>query len=284
MIYGDGEYRFQSVDNWGRGPDGHVPGGQVVGVAVDSRDRLYAFVRGVPAVQVYDRGGRYLFGWGAEDIFPTPHGIWVSPEDTVYLTDRSDHTVRKFTSEGEQIDVMGVPGIPGSDDTHFNDPNDVVITPSGEMYVADNGNYRVMKFSADGKLLLTWGDQGEGPGKFSYVHNVRVDSQGRVLVADRESSRVQIFDGDGKYLTEWKLPKPNCIFMGPDGLIYVTEEEKRKVNLFREDGTCLSRWGKVGKEPGQFRGFNHCVCADSSLDLYVCEIHQPDRLQKFKRL
>lgn len=284
MEYGAGKYRYRSVDDWGRGPGGRVPGGVVAGVNVDSQDRIYAFVRTTPAVQVFDRDGNLVTSWGDGEFFPRPHGIWISPDDMIFLTDCRRHTVSKHTPEGELLETWGTPGEAGNDDAHFNGPNDAVVAPSGEMYVGDNVNARVVKFSPNGRVIGSWGEPGDGPGQFNHVHNVRIDSRGRVLAADRENSRIQIFENNGTYITEWPMAKSNGIFMARDGLIYATEEEKRKVNLMTEDGECLSRWGKVGKEPGQFKGFVHGICVDSKGSVYVCEILQPDKLQKFMRV
>ena len=283
MIYGEGNYRYQVVESWGRGAGGREPGGVVAGVAVDSRDRVYAFVRGDDPVQVYDREGNLLKTWG-QGLFPRAHGIWISPEDIIYLTDCRDHTIRKYNTDGELLMTMGTSGVPGENGAPFNGPNDAVEAPSGEIYVGDNRSFRVHKFSAEGKLLRSWGEEGEGPSQFTHVHNVRIDSQGRVLVADRESSRVEIFDTDGNFLSEWKVPKPNGMCIDRDGIIHITEEEKRKIIQYTEDGEQLGQWGKVGKAPGEFKGFLHGIAIDSHGDAYLCEILRPDRLQKFQRV
>ncbi len=60
MIVGDGNFRYQVVENWGQGPEGRVFGGVVPAVAVDSQDRVYIARREPPAILVYDRTGHYL--------------------------------------------------------------------------------------------------------------------------------------------------------------------------------------------------------------------------------
>ena len=81
MTFGKGKYRYQVVEDWGRGQEGYEPGGMITGVAVDSEDRLYAFRRTPESgVLVYDREGRFLASWGA-GIFAEPHAIWVSEDN-----------------------------------------------------------------------------------------------------------------------------------------------------------------------------------------------------------
>src|SRR5262249_34409985 len=149
--------------------------------------------------------------------FVRPHGIWIGPDDSVYLTDDNGHAVRKFTIEGKlllTLEPCGRPSDTGVRDMDyrtircgagpFNLPTNLATSPRGELYVTDGyGNARVHKFSPDGKLLRSWGEPGTGPGQFNLPHGIGIDSQGRVFVADRENSRLQLFSPDGDFLEEW---------------------------------------------------------------------------------
>jgi DNA-binding beta-propeller fold protein YncE len=279
-IFGTGEHRFRVVAGWGMGPEGRVPGGRVCSVATDSRDRVFVFVRAPTPVLIYDREGRFLSGWG-EGIFTEPHGIWIAPDDSVFLVDRKDHTVRKFTPDGRLLAIWGTPGEPGKT---FNTPQKAILAPDGEMYVADHLNYQVHRYAPDGTWIAAWGRQGTGPGEFAYPHSLVIDRRNRVLVTDRENNRVQIFDRGGQYLTEWAVPKAQGIVMASDGSIYVLVEEKRRVDIFSEDGEIVCQWGERGKQPEQFRNFLHDCCLDSRGDIYLCGIMIDDMLQKFERV
>src|SRR5512135_2213703 len=121
MTFGAGKYQYRVVSGWGRGPNGREFGGVVPAVATDSRERVYITRRKPPAVLVYDREGRFLTDWGA-DVFKNPHGIWISPEDDVYVTDVDDHTVRQFTTAGKLVTTWGTPDHPGAPGMPFNRP------------------------------------------------------------------------------------------------------------------------------------------------------------------
>ena len=84
-----------SGENWGNLPNGwrYL---EATAVAVDSKDEVYVFNRGGHPVIVFDQDGNFRRSWG-EDVFTTPHGIAIGPDDSVYCTDAGDHTVRKFT-------------------------------------------------------------------------------------------------------------------------------------------------------------------------------------------
>jgi streptogramin lyase len=282
MDIGAGDYQYRVVEGWGIGPSGFDPGGMVAGVAVDSRDRVYAFRRTPePAVLVYDRDGRFLSSWG-EGTFSEPHAIWVDARDRVYCTDREDHTVREFESDGRLVRTVGSPHQPGTPGMPFNKPAKAVTSPSGEIWVADGyGQSRIHRFSADAELLLSWGEPGRGSGQFNLPHSLGVDGRNRVVVVDRENHRLQLFDTSGEFLEAWPgLRQPMDLCIDAEDVLYVAEAYQR-VSIWSPDGTPLARWGELGTDPGQFASFLHGICLDSRGDLYVADER---RMQKFGRL
>ena len=72
---GTGDLTFEPVPNWA----GDAPITEAVGVAVDSRDRVYIFNRAddaeAPQVIVLDTNSNVLNTWGY-GVVGRPHGIW----------------------------------------------------------------------------------------------------------------------------------------------------------------------------------------------------------------
>lgn len=284
MTFGADKYQYRVVEGWGHSPTGREFGGVVPAVATDSLDHVYITRRKPPAVLVYDREGRFLTAWGA-DIFKNPHGIWISPEDDVYVTDVDDHTVRQLTTAGKLLRTWGTPDQPGAPGMPFNRPTWAVRTPAGALFVSDGyGQFRVHRFAPDGSLARSWGEAGQGPGQFALPHCLRVDRRGRVLVVDRENNRIQLFDAEGTFLEAWTdVLGPNDVFIDRDDTVYVAESPRR-ISVFNLDGKLLARWGEEGSGPGQFIDHPHGIWADSRGDLYVTEVPWLDnRLQKFAR-
>ena len=105
------------------------------------------------AVLVFDRDGKLLETWG-EDLYTTPHGMWIGPQDEIFMTDSADHTVRKYAPSGELLMTLGVKGQPGSPGSPFNRPTRAVMSPGGEIFVGDGyGQNRVHRFTAKGELI-----------------------------------------------------------------------------------------------------------------------------------
>ena len=285
MRVGSGDFQFEPVENWERGPAGRPFGGIVPAMATDSRDRVYIARRDPAAILVYASDGRYLESWG-EDVFHNPHSVWISPEDQIYIADVDDHTVRCCSTAGQVLQTWGTPGRTGAPGEPFNKPTWAVRSEAGELFVADGyGQFRVHRFAADGALLCSWGTEGSGPGQFALPHCLRLDSRGRVLAIDRENGRIQHFDVDGNYLGEWSdLGAPNDIFIDANDHVFIAEGERR-ISVLDLDGKVLDRWGEEGDAPGQFADHPHGIWLDSSGDLYIAEVpYINDRLQKFKRI
>ena len=62
-------------------------------------------------MMVFDRDGNFLRSWG-EGLFPRAHGLHMAPDDTIFLTDDGDHTVRQCTLDGKVLLTLGTPGKP----------------------------------------------------------------------------------------------------------------------------------------------------------------------------
>lgn len=281
MVFGSDKLRYEVVEGWGRLPEGWSFG-NVIGVAVDSRDDVYVVNRGEHPVIVFDSDGGFKGSWG-EGVFNAPHGLCIDGE-VCYIADYRDHTVRKFTLGGKLLHTWGTKDQPGGEGEPFNRPTDVAIAPTGEMYVSDGyGNARVHKYSMDGELLLSWGEHGSGPGQFDIAHDVWVEADGQVFVADRQNHRIQIFTPDGEYMTEWTgFRQPCSVYIDDEELVYVPELQAR-FSILDMEGRVVARWGgEKSREPGLFIA-PHCACVDSRGDLYVGETLEGSRIQKFER-
>jgi sugar lactone lactonase YvrE len=305
MIVGEGKYRYEVVEGWGRIPAGwHLD--DVPDVAVDAQDRVYLFNRSEHPVIVLDREGRFLGSWG-EGVFARAHGVTVSRDGVVYCTDDMDHTVRMFTLEGRLLTTLGTKGHP-SDSGYvvsapyhlatiqrgagpFNRPTKVAIAPDGDLYITDGyGNARVHRFSADGQLKTSWGEPGEGPGQFKLPHSAWVHTDGRVYVCDRENGRIQIFDAGGHFLDAWTdVGRPMELVIDQSGTVFIAawhwwpgdislagqpkEPTPPLQMIIRDlDGTMLAAWGGTDATAVGACVAAHGLCLDSHGDLYVVEV------------
>ncbi|MBL8851447.1 MAG: GNAT family N-acetyltransferase [Planctomycetaceae bacterium] len=294
---------YDADDHWAQVPDGWT-WEEVTATAVDSRDRVFVFNRGEHPVMIFNRDGSFVAAWG-EGQFARPHGITIGPDDSVYCTDDLDHTVRKFTPDGELLLTLGTSGKPADTGATSIDyrsirragppfyfPTNVALGANGDIFVSDGyGNARVHRFSADGNLLRSWGEPGGGPGQFHVPHGIAVAPDSSVFVADRENCRIQIFSPDGEFLTErTDIARPCQVAFDAEGRLFVAELGYKsgmwpgttaptpdatggRVSVFDPGGNLLARWGggMNPTAPGDFYA-PHDISIDSHGDLYVSEV------------
>jgi peptidylamidoglycolate lyase len=270
--------------------------GQVTGVGVDSRDRVFVFHRAGrewtdpfpadriagPTVTVFDgETGEELAQWG-EGLFVMPHSLTVDHEDDIWVTDVGLHQVLKLSPDGRILLAIGIAGVPGDGATHFALPTDVAVLPDGDFYVSDGyGNARVARFSATGGFLGDFGSRGHGPGQLDLPHAIALDRDGRIYVADRGNARLQVFDGAGRWLATWKsedLGRPYGVAIGGDGRVYVadggeqssTPIDRSRALRLSPDGTIEACFGELGDGPGRFR-MAHAIALGAGGAVYVAD-------------
>lgn len=281
---------YAVVPGWGKLPDGWSFV-EATAVAVDSKDNVFVYNRGAHPVIIFDRNGKFLRSWG-EGMTSRAHGITIGPDDTVWLTDDGNHTIRQYTPDGKLLLSIGDPDkpTPAHGGKPFNRPTHVALCPQhGDVYVSDGyGNSRVHKYDPKGRLLMSWGEPGTDPGCFNIPHNIATDAEGLVYVADRENSRVQVFDAKGRYQYQINnLHRPCAIHVdrANGGRIFIGELPTHlpvnkevpnigaRVSIMSLKGDLLGRVGGrfAGEGPGEFIA-PHGVVLDGHGDFYVAEV------------
>src|ERR1041385_7657676 len=241
---------------------GELPPGQSVwnlprSVAADGKATIYLLRASDPPVLVFNREGKLLNTWGT-GLFKEAHSIDIDRDGNLWISDRADNKVFKFTPDGKQLMTIGKKGVAGKGDSTdlFNGSADIVIAPNGDIFVADGqgGNNRVVKFSKDGKFIKSWGSKGSAPSQFETPHSIAMDSKGRLLVADeqgKKTPRIQIFDQDGKFLEQWdKLPlkQPTGLYISRNDTVYIGDMDANAIFIVK-DGKLLDTIGDVQARP-----------------------------------
>jgi DNA-binding beta-propeller fold protein YncE len=220
--------------------------GNVVGVAVDSRDNVWIVHRPnsqagadkTPAVLAFDPSGTLVHSWGGAgagyDWGTQPHGIYVDYKDNVWVgfggglpydikskatTDNA--LFLKMTPAGKfvlQIGKFGQ-GTDGSNSTtSLGQPTDVFVDPkTDEAFVADGyTNHRIVVFDANtGAYKRHWGAFGKPP------------DDAALTPFSRSGPPRQQFD------------TPHCVVVSNDGLVYVCDRGNQRIQVFRKDGTFV---------------------------------------------
>jgi hypothetical protein len=241
------------------------------GVDIDARGNIYVFHRN-PAMPImaFDKDGKFLRAWG-QNLFKTTHFLRTDREGNVWVTDRGDHQVFKFTADGQLLMTLGQKGVVGDNESRnaFNGVADLVVAKNGDIFIADgeSTNTRIVKYSKDGKFVTWWGGKGTEPGKFDEPHSIAIDADGRLYVGDRRNKRVQVFDQRGTFLKQWtNLGTPWGVFVKGDRLYVVDGTENNCLLIASiKDGTVLERVDGL-KNPT-------AVTVDAKGAIYIAEVN-----------
>ncbi len=119
----------------------------ITGIAVD-KDRIVVTDAQVLSVQVFDRRGDFVRGWGAHDMgiqnFSLPQSVALDSQGRIVVIDTLRHEIKFFDGEGHFLDRFG--GL-GNRVGQVAFPAGVATDGSGRVFVVEKGNSRVQVFA-----------------------------------------------------------------------------------------------------------------------------------------
>jgi DNA-binding beta-propeller fold protein YncE len=238
--------------------------------------------------------------------------VWVSSAGGPRMSERKENFILKFARDGRFLLQIGRRGMSrGSRDTaNLNNAADMwVHPPTNEVFVADGYiNRRVIVFDADtGAFKRMWGaygtppddaapkgfvGEGPGPPQFNTVHGIKVSADGLVYVNDRLNNRLQVFTADGTFQREIFIERETQLLgtsfnaaFSPDRAqrwLFVGDAGNGRIHIFdRQTLQEVGAFGRIGRYAGEFV-FMHNLATDSRGNLYVSEVGNGRRVQKFQ--
>jgi peptidylamidoglycolate lyase len=125
------------------GSEGKGPGqfmGQVHGIAVDGRRRVYVVDRGNARIQVFDENGRFLDQWTG---MVSPTRVYIAQDQSAWVQDATASRMMKYDLNGKLLTYFGTPGtFPGA----FLGPHDFSVDVEGSLYVSNGQTHRFEKY------------------------------------------------------------------------------------------------------------------------------------------
>ncbi len=197
----------------------------------------------------------FLDATGTAARFNNPAGIAVDVSGNIYVSDFSNHRIRKIDGSGAVTSLAGA-GTSGSSDgsgvaAHFNNPSGIVVTSTGTIFVADRSNNTVRRITPSGVVttLAGTGSQGAVDGaatgaSFYYPNGLAVDVSGNLYVADSSNNRIRRIGTNGVVSTlagqttagyvdatgnAAKFSNPSGIAMGSFGTLYVADTNNSRI-------------------------------------------------------
>jgi tripartite motif-containing protein 71 len=197
------------------------------------------------------------FGHG-DGQFNLPTGIAVGVNGNLYVADRDNHRIQKFSSDGGFLDKWGSLG---SGNGEFIRPQGIAVDSNFDIYVADSQNDRVQKFDRNGNFIRKWGSRGSNDGQFSGPNGIAVETDDDVIVVDSGNFRIQKFTSDGEFIRKWGSQGSGNgqfdvatlgIAVDSNDDNYITEQENIRVQKFDRNGNFIRKWESPGSGNGEF--------------------------------
>ena len=248
-----------------------------------------------------------------------PHGVAVDGAGNVYISDRTNHRIRKVDASGVITTVAGTGefGFGGDGGSavaaQLRHPLGLALDGSGNLYFADLGNDRIRKVDTSGVITTVAGDGTEGYGgdngpavsaQLRYPNDVALDGSGNLYIADNSNHRIRKvdttgvittvagtgvrgFDGDGGQAAAARLANPSGVALDGSGNLYIADDGNDRIRKVDTTGVITT---VAGDGTGGFSGDGGQavlaqlrsptgVAADSAGNLYIAD-QSNDRIRK----
>jgi len=133
----------------------------IAGVAVSAEGRIAVIDRRATPVQVFDRRGYFVSGFGRRDIgmenFTSPRAVAFDEDEYIFVVDMLRHDVKIFNLQGEFQGLFGGwfgPETRGRAPGEMLYPTSISIEPGGRVFVAERFGNRVQAFERESRAPL----------------------------------------------------------------------------------------------------------------------------------
>ncbi len=186
------------------------------GIAVDGAGNLFVADTGNHTIRKITPGGLVTTfaglagssgtsnGLGSSARFLSPYGVMVGQNNTVYVADTFNNTIRAITPDGLVSTFAGKAGVAGSQDktgtaATFTSPVGLAMDSNGNIYVSDTGNDLIRKITPAAVVSTLAGSAGlpgtangtNDTARFNVPFGITVDSADNIYVVDAANNTIR---------------------------------------------------------------------------------------------
>ncbi|CAF4038567.1 unnamed protein product [Adineta steineri] len=123
-----------------------------------------------------------------------PTFIFIDEEQSVYVSDRSNHRVTKWRKDAKEGKVVAGGNGEGGNLSQLFKPQGIIVDHLSQIYVADWGNNRVMRWCKEkrtGEIIVGGFGSGNDTNQLNGPMGLCFDSEGNLYVADSGNHRIE---------------------------------------------------------------------------------------------
>lgn len=236
-------------------------------IAIDPEGNIFALVPGTPAIvkinfQTHKRNLVHQPGQ-SPDFLNSGNGIAVDMRGDMYITERSDDSIKKIDSKG---DLLVAFGSEGEGRGQFDDPGGMAADREGNIYIADSDNHRVQVFQVTGSQNPAMTVQTRSPPAIEFDSLLKaeeaitdlfyVPAKGLYVLSQEQDHILRIGSPNQVYGRKGRKPgefdDPMALTASPDGVLAIADTGNDRAQLLDPEGAALYQFGKSGEKTGQF--------------------------------
>lgn len=263
-----------------------------LGIDVDSQGNLWVADAETQRVLKFSSAGELLLTLGNDVLdsygfpqsgsgigeFNNPSGISVDNNDNVYVLDRGNSRIQKFSISGSPLDEFGSYGS-GNGEFSFTEFSGITTDNSGNVFVADTYNNRVIKYDAYGVAQQTITYDGEN----FQPYGVAVDPYGSIF-AINNSQTIERFNAYGAHTLQIQPDGyPTALSADQNGSLYIANSSSAVTKHSSDGGSVNQSFGSYGNGVGELSETIHGIAIDSSGSVYISQpgSHETAKVEKF---
>ncbi|CAF4005834.1 unnamed protein product [Adineta steineri] len=123
-----------------------------------------------------------------------PTFIFIDEEQSVYVSDRSNHRVTKWRKDAKEGKVVAGGNDEGGNLSQLFKPQGIIVDHLSQIYVADWGNNRVMRWCKEkrtGEIIVGGFGRGNETNQLNGPMGLCFDSEGNLYVVDSGNHRIE---------------------------------------------------------------------------------------------
>ena len=216
--------------------------------------------------------------------FEFPRSITADLDDNIYVADKDNYRIQKFTPEGKFVASVGSRGV---NNLQFASPTGICFNKfDHNLYVCDELNNRIQVITTDLAFVRNFGSEGDNDGQFRSPMFTCFDEANNLYVTDSGNNRVQVITREGYFVRSFsekargeKLQQPFAIAIDSSNIVYVSEWESNSISLFTAEGRYIMSFGSSGSKEGEFNKIRG-IYIDQNDSIFVSD-HKNNRVQIF---